>query len=264
MLGIEAVGLVENAPGGEFKKDDVVATCMGGMGRDFDGGYAEFTCVPATQVQRIETPLSWEKLGALPEMMQTAWGCLFKSLKLMKNDHLLVRGGTTSVGLAAMAIAKSQCAFVAATTRKASRGNMLRGEGADDVFIDANDSIAEEVRSKHPQKFSKVLELVGATTLADSLQCVSDNGIVCIAGIAGGKWTFEDFNPMVNIPTSVCLTRYSSSPERFMATPLEGLAKEVADGSIRIPTRTFQLDQIVEAHRAMEDSTAAAKIVILM
>ena len=53
---------------------------MGGMGRQFDGSYAEFTCVPARQVQVFETVLGWQVLGAVPEMLQTAWGSLFKSL----------------------------------------------------------------------------------------------------------------------------------------------------------------------------------------
>lgn len=64
ILGIEAVGVVEEAPGGEFREGDVVATVMGGMGRRFDGGYAEFTCPPASQVRRLETTLPWETLGA--------------------------------------------------------------------------------------------------------------------------------------------------------------------------------------------------------
>src|SRR5271163_3837318 len=63
VLGIEAAGLVEEAPGGEFRKGDVIATAMGGMGRQFDGGYAEFTCVPASQAQLIKTGLAWETLG---------------------------------------------------------------------------------------------------------------------------------------------------------------------------------------------------------
>ncbi len=263
VLGIEAVGLVEAAPGNEFQKGDIVATAMGGMGRQLDGGYAEYTCVPAKQVQAIKTKLPWETLGAIPEMLQTAWGSLFKSLRLEKTERLLVRGGTTSVGLAAAAIAKNHGAFVAATTRNPDRENLLRASGVDQVFIDTG-SIAEQVMEVCANGVDKVLELVGTTTLKDSLRCAKQRGIVCMTGIVGNKWSFDNFAPMEAIPTAVSLTTYAGESEDFMRAPLEDLVEQIAAGTLHVQVgKTFHLDEIVEAHRCMEENKAGGKIVVL-
>ena len=117
-----------------------------------------------TQVKAVNTTLPWNVLGALPETMQTAWGSLFGPLKLRSGDRLLVRGGTITIGLAAIGLAKQHGAFVIATSRKPEREVMLREQGADDVIIDTG-SIAEEVKARYPEGVDKVLELVGVTTM---------------------------------------------------------------------------------------------------
>ncbi|MDI1329528.1 zinc-binding alcohol dehydrogenase family protein [Pseudomonas sp.] len=263
VLGIEAVGIVESAPGKEFKPGDRVATAMGGMGRYLDGGYAEYTCVPASQIQSVRTDLDWATLGALPEMLQTAWGSLFKSLRIEHGQTLLIRGGTTSVGLAAAAIAKNHGVTVASTTRKAGRESLLRDSGAEHVFVD-NGNLAEQVKAVFPGGVDKVLELIGATTLRDSLRCARPGGTVCMTGMVSNEWAFKDFSPMDMVPTAVSLTTYAGDSDDFMATPLQDLIEQIVAGSLRVQVgQVFSLDDIVAAHRCMEENRAGGKIVVL-
>ncbi len=97
VLGIEATGVVAAAPGREFEEGQQVAAMMGGMGRTVDGGYAEFTSVPASQVIPFRSELDWATLGAIPEMVQTGHGSLTVGLDAQPGQTLLIRGGTSSV-----------------------------------------------------------------------------------------------------------------------------------------------------------------------
>jgi len=263
ILGIEAVGIVDAAPGREFKIGQVVATVMGGMGREFDGSYAEYTCVPASQVKAIETMLDWTTLGALPEMIQTAWGSLHHSLQIKAGQSLLIRGGTSSVGLAAVVLAKQHGLTVAATTRQLERVKMIRKNGADHVFID-DGLIEKQVRKVFTKGVDRVLELVGTTTLLDSLQLTAEQGVVCMTGMVGNQWSFDNFSPMDVIPTSVKLTSYAGDVSDFSNTPLQTVIRDIESGTMKVTIgAVFKLDDIVQAHRVMEDNLAGGKIVVL-
>lgn len=257
VLGIEAVGIVEEAPGGEFAKGDTVATVMGGMGRKFDGGYAEFTCVPVQQVRKFTSDLPWEVVGAIPEMFQTAWGSVFKALKLQRGERILIRGGSTSVGLAAAGLARNHGAIVLSTTRQETRSALLLEHGAHEALVD-DGRLAGRIAPVH-----KVLELIGTNTLSDSLQCVRPGGVVCMAGMVGDRWSFDQFSPMEVIPSYVHLTTYSGGVAEFMEMPLDAILADVKAGKLKVPLgQTANLTDIVVAHRWMEQNTAGGKIVI--
>lgn len=134
VLGIEATGVVDLDTTGRLAPGTQVATMMGGMGRSYDGGYAEYTCVPADQVIPFHSALPWEVLGAVPEMLQTAHGSLTVGLDVQPGQTLLVRGGTSSVGMAAAVLAKRHGLTVLATTRNPDKTDALARLGVDHVL----------------------------------------------------------------------------------------------------------------------------------
>ena len=163
---------------------------MGGLGREFDGSYAEYALIPSSQVYPIDNDMDWVELAAIPEMYYTAYASLFDTLRLKKGETLLIRGGSSSVGLAALQLAKSVGATVISTTRNKNKLEFLKEYGADFVLLD-DESLSEQLFSLFPNGVNKVLELVGTVTLKHSLKLLSEHGILCMTGILGGEWVME-------------------------------------------------------------------------
>ena len=262
VLVIEAAGLVARCPGGEFPIGQQVVTMMGGMGRTFDGGYAEYTCVPATQVIPFASDLEWSTIGALPEMLQTAYGSLTVGLDGQPGQSILIRGGTSSVGMAAAVLAKQRNMTVLSTTRSANKTAALTDVGVDHVLIDDGD-IAKQVREIFPAGVDTALELVGTPTLPDTLHSTRQHGVVCFTGMLSNVWTVRDFYPIDYLPRGVRLTAYHGEaddlPQRVLQEFLDAVA---ADHAVVPIDRVYGFDQIVEAHTAMQAGGTAGKLVV--
>ena len=202
--GIECAGAIEDASDSRFVRGQKVIAMMGGMGRNFNGSYAEYALLPAHHVFAVDTDMPWEQLAALPETYFTAWGSLFECLNLKKDDVLLVRGGTCALGYAAVQIAKAVGCRVIATTHRRGKLPLLKEAGADEFILD-DGALAGKVEA------DKILELVGPKTLSDSLRCARRRGIVCNTGVLGGVYHLNAFDPIKDIPNGVYLTGFFSN-----------------------------------------------------
>jgi NADPH:quinone reductase len=209
VLGIECVGEVKHDPSGAFATGQPVLALMGGMGRDFDGSYAEYALLPKHLLRPFESSLPWEMLGAIPELYQTVYGSLHLALSIQPGETLLVRGGTSSVGMLATQVASQAGLTVLATTRNPQKVTALQEQGATHVLIDSG-TLREHVRAIYPNGLDKVLELIGTATLRDSLACLKPGGTGCMSGMLSEIWTIPDFAPMEFIPATVRLTTYDS------------------------------------------------------
>jgi NADPH:quinone reductase-like Zn-dependent oxidoreductase len=262
--GIEATGTVDWAPEGSgLKRGQQVVAMMGNMGRTYDGGYAEYTLVPQAQVIPFESELPWEVLGAVPEMLQTAHGSLTIGLDLQPGQTLLIRGGTSSIGMAAAALAMQIGATVMATTRQADRLDTLRERGVDHPLLDDGD-VAARVRAILPEGVDAALELVGTPTLPDTLRATRIHGTVCMTGMLSDKWTIDDFYPIGYIPSGVRLTGYGGEASDLPAEVLQRTLDAIAAGTLNLPVSHVYdgLEQVRQAHADMEANKATGKLVV--
>jgi NADPH:quinone reductase len=268
--GIECVGLVAADPTGRFQKGQKVLAILGGMGRTISGSYAEFTRVPITNVVAIESKLDWTELATIPESYATAWSCLFGNLSIEKGQRLLIRGATSALGQAALNIAAEAGVLTIATTRNPKRFALLQDLGANDVLLE-NPVLVSEVRRRYPGGIDGVLDLIGNSTVLDSLHLVRRDGRVCIAGFLGGGSPIESFNPLTQMPTAVHLSFFASafvlgSPEFPLSEiPFQTIVDRAKTGTYKAkPAKVFQFEEIQAAHRLMESNEAGGKIVVVV
>ena len=261
VLGIECVGLVLDNGSTDLKVGQKVAAAMGGMGRLHDGGYADITLIPRANVFPVDTDLPWPIFGAIPETYLTAWGAI-RATRLKPDSSILIRGGTSSVGLACASIAKDLNCKVISTTRSKEKFTYLKKTGVDSCIID-DGNISSRIKEYTKDGVNAVVELVGIKkTILDSLQGTAPFGTVCMVGFLGDSWNYNFFPWM---PSTVNLTLYSSETllNAEATRDLQFIADKVAQGSYKPNIyKTFSFDELPKAQLMMEESKASGKLVV--
>lgn len=258
--GIECVGEIADASDTDLKKGQTVVALMGGMGRSFNGSYAEYALLPRKNVFVVERgDLTWEQLAAVPETFFTAWGSLHECLLLTTGDTLMVRGATSTVGMAAIQLGKAIGAKIIATARREESFKRLKSIGADDCIID-DGNISQQTLPVRP---NKILELVGPKTMHDSFLTVSRPGYICNTGDLGGIFSIHNFDPIKDIPNGVFLSGFFSNyPTQDIIDDIFHLIRE---HNIKpIYAKTFIFDDIAQAHELLEKGGAGGKIILTM
>jgi len=265
--GIECVGLIKSCPGGEFAIGTKVAALMGGLGRTINGSYAEFTRAPVSNVAVIESDLSWADRAAIPETYATAWTCLFRNLEIAGGQTLVIRGATSSFGQAAVNLAVNAGARVIATTRNRERFGLLEKLGVWRAEVEGPELSKRIAETK---RLDAVLDLVGNSTILDSLAMLRRGGRACLAGWLGGLAPIADFNPLLQMASGVYLTFFGSfvfgTPGFPLSdVPLQAIAGDVAAGRYKAkPSRVFRFEDIREAHRVMDAHQSNGKMVVVV
>lgn len=264
--GIECVGLVASCPGAEFPVGAKVAALMGGLGRTIYGSYAEYTRAPASNVALIESDLPWAELAAIPETYATAWTCLFRNLEITSGQTLVIRGATSAFGQAAIGLAVNAGARVIGTSRNPKRFALLEELGVERAELEVR-GLSERIAES--KRIDAVLDLVGNTTILDSLAMLRRGGRACLSGWLGGLDPIADFDPLLQMASGVHLTFFGSfvfgQPGFPLSdVPLRTIAEDAAAGRLKAkPSRVFRFEEIREAHRVMEAGEAQGKMVVV-
>lgn len=166
-------------------------------------------------------------------------------------------------GLLAAELAKSEGLKVISTTRDINKTNLLIENGVDEVLID-DGNLSQQISNQN-LKINKILELVGTSTLKDSLASVVQGGIVCMTGMLSVQWSIKDFAPMDYIPAATFHTVYDSGQMRVEGKYFQEFINEIENGNIHPKIKKlFSLEKIAEAHTFMERNSGSGKIVVVL
>jgi len=252
-------------PGGpsveRLRGDDNVAPDFRVLGYTLDGGYAQYVRVPSDNVFPKPENLSFEEAAAAPLTFLTAWHMLGRRrADLRAGESVLVIGGNSGVGVAAIQVAKAKGARVIATVGNAEKAGWAREIGADEV-IDHYARAGEIHKAVYELTdglgVDVVVEHVGPAVFSQCLKALKRGGRLVTCGVTSGPSVEIDLRTVFAKHLTIYGSYMGSMSETLELLPL------LADGRLRpVVDKVFPLAQAGDAHRRMEESAHFGKIVL--
>ena len=263
-LGLEVAGVVAAVGQGvpEWQKGDRVCALVNG------GGYAEYVAAPAGQVLPVPAGLSMAQAAALPETVLTVWANVVERGRLQAGETLLVHGGTSGIGVAAIQIAKALGARVFCTVGTPEKAGAAQKLGAD-AAIDyrRRDFMVEVSKLTEGRGVDVILDMVGGPYIERNLKSLALEGrLVQIAFMQTAK-VEVDWMPLMlrrlTFTGSTLRARSAEEKARLSRAVQDNVWPMVEDGRVQaVIDRVFPLDSAAEAHRRMESSDHVGKILL--
>jgi len=273
ILGNDFVGTIVAAPDAEQRIGTLITGGYGGYGYTRNGAWAEYICVDSDDAFPIETSLDNITLAAIPGSFTAASGALH-ALGDLKGKTLLVRGGTSGVGLAAATMALEQGATVISTTRNKTKAEKLLAHGVHHVVID-DQTVVEQVLRLAPGGVDTAIEMLGVEALRQTVQCIRPFGVVCLTGLLNDQAVSmksgvrEDRSnsgyphPMELIPPTIRLTCGGVHGTPRTGALVQNWVSGLEKGTYRMPIDSvFSLNDIAAAYTRRADTSCFGKIII--
>ncbi|MBI2961755.1 MAG: NAD(P)H-quinone oxidoreductase [Betaproteobacteria bacterium] len=262
--GLEVAGTVVALGEGvtSWKVGDAVCALVSG------GGYAEYCAAPAPQCLPIPEGLVPIQAAVLPETFFTVWTNVFDRARLAPGETLLVQGGASGIGVAAiqMASALGHRVFVTAGTPEKCRAcELLGAERAINYKSEDFGAVAKELTGG--RGVDVILDMVGGDYVDRELKCLADDGRIAIIAMLGGAKATVSLNEILRRRLSITGSALRPRPIEFKGAIAKALRERVwpliASGKIRpMVFEAFPLDQAASAHALMESDKHIGKIAL--
>jgi NADPH2:quinone reductase len=233
-------------------------------------GYAEYCVVPEGQCLPVPPNLSFPDAASLPETFFTVWSNLFERGKLKTGESLLVHGGSSGIGVAAIQLAKASSVTVYVTAGTEEKCAFCEKLGADKAIDYNQKKFKEEIkRLTNERGVDVILDMVGGDYTADNLEILAEEGRLVFINFMKGEEATIKLGPLMRKRLTITGSTLRPRDSFFKGAVARELERTVwpwlVSGKVKpIIFKTFPLEQATAAHELMERGEHLGKIVLLV